>query len=52
MAFAQTVQRRYWSDAGWRRVRMEGGALRACAGGAVDSPADPSSTDTRKHVDG
>jgi len=52
MAFAQTVQRRYWWDAGWRRVRMEGGALRACAGGPADSPADPSSADTSQHVDG
>jgi ABC-type bacteriocin/lantibiotic exporter with double-glycine peptidase domain len=51
MAFAQTVHRRYWWDAGWRRVRMEGGALRACAGGPVDSAANPSSTGTTKHVD-
>jgi ABC-type bacteriocin/lantibiotic exporter with double-glycine peptidase domain len=31
LASAQTVHRRYWGHGAWRRVRMEGGVLRAVA---------------------
>ena len=34
LARATSVQRRYWSDAGWRRIRMEGGASRPAAADA------------------
>jgi ABC-type multidrug transport system fused ATPase/permease subunit len=45
---AQTVHRRHWLNPQWRRLRMEGGALRASA----QEQGDPSDAGPSKHGDG